>query len=84
MYVCRVFTFVLTDGGTADLFWGFIVLTFGMLLVYASLAEMASMSPTAGGQYHWVKRILSETLKETTLTDIAGIRVCTSTVSEAS
>lgn len=25
-----------------------------MLLVYASLAEMASMSPTAGGQYHWV------------------------------
>lgn len=49
-----VFTFVLTDGGTALLFWGFIAVFLGMVLVYASLAEMASMSPTAGGQYHWV------------------------------
>ncbi|KAL1305761.1 hypothetical protein AAFC00_007340 [Neodothiora populina] len=49
-----LFSFALTDGGTAILFWGFIVLTFVMLLVYASIAEMASMSPTSGGQYHWV------------------------------
>jgi amino acid permease len=38
-----VFSFVLTDGGTALLFWGFIVIGLGMMLVYASLAEMASM-----------------------------------------
>jgi amino acid transporter len=50
----RLFTFVLTDGGSADLFWGFIVVAIGMSLVYASIAEMASMCPTAGGQYHWV------------------------------
>lgn len=43
-----VFTFVLTDGGTADLFWGFIVIALGMMLVYASIAEMSSMCPTAG------------------------------------
>lgn len=39
-----LFTFVLIDGGTADLFWGFIVAACGMSLVYASIAEMASMS----------------------------------------
>ncbi|KAF7915329.1 uncharacterized protein EAE98_011195 [Botrytis deweyae] len=49
-----LFTFVMVDGGTADLFWGFIVAACGMSLVYASIAEMASISPTAGGQYHWV------------------------------
>ena len=32
----RVFTFVLTDGGTADLFWGYIAIFIGMMLVYAS------------------------------------------------
>ena len=35
--------FALTDGGTAILFWALIVGTVGMSLVYASLAEMASM-----------------------------------------
>ncbi|KUJ13159.1 amino acid transporter-like protein [Mollisia scopiformis] len=49
-----LFTFVLTDGGTGDLFWGFIAAGIGMSLVYASIAEMASMCPTSGGQYHWV------------------------------
>lgn len=41
--VARVFSFVLYDGGTALLFWGFIAIGLGMMLVYASLAEMASM-----------------------------------------
>ncbi|KAJ6127327.1 hypothetical protein N7523_002939 [Penicillium sp. IBT 18751x] len=44
----------LTDGGTAGLIWGFIGVSLGFTLVYASIAEMASMAPTAGGQYHWV------------------------------
>ncbi|EXJ56541.1 hypothetical protein A1O7_06885 [Cladophialophora yegresii CBS 114405] len=52
-----LFSFVLTDGGTADLFWGFIVVGTGQTLVYASIAEVASMSPTAGGQYHWVSEL---------------------------
>lgn len=46
--------FVLVDGGTGLLFWGFIAVAGVQTLVYASIAEMASMSPTAGGQYHWV------------------------------
>ncbi|KAL8671415.1 MAG: hypothetical protein Q9168_004088 [Polycauliona sp. 1 TL-2023] len=46
--------FALTDGGTGGLFWGFSVTIFACVFIYLSLAEMASMSPTAGGQYHWV------------------------------
>ncbi|KAL8704261.1 MAG: hypothetical protein Q9201_002570 [Fulgogasparrea decipioides] len=46
--------FISVDGGTADLFWGYIVVFLGIGLTYASMAEMASMAPTAGGQYHWV------------------------------
>lgn len=44
--------FTTTDGGTGTLFWGFLACALGMGLVYASIAEMASMAPTAGGQYH--------------------------------
>lgn len=38
----------LTDGGTAGLIWGFISVTLGFTLVYASIAEMASMYVTVG------------------------------------
>ncbi|KAE8392372.1 hypothetical protein ETB97_012696 [Aspergillus alliaceus] len=44
----------LTDGGTAGLIWGFIIVSAGFTLVFASISEMASMAPTSGGQYHWV------------------------------
>ncbi|KAF7513739.1 hypothetical protein GJ744_007790 [Endocarpon pusillum] len=44
----------LTNGGTAGLFWGYTLVVVAYFLVYASLAEMASMAPTSGGQYHWV------------------------------
>ncbi|KAL8818351.1 MAG: hypothetical protein Q9223_003002 [Gallowayella weberi] len=46
--------FALTDGGTGGLFWGFTVTVVASVFIYLSVAEMASMSPTAGGQYHWV------------------------------
>lgn len=50
----RLLIYGLVDGGTGGLIWGFVVVSAGFLLVYASLAEMASMAPTSGGQYHWV------------------------------
>lgn len=34
----------LTDGGTAGLLWGFIIVCIGFSFVYLSLAEMASMA----------------------------------------
>ncbi|PSN74810.1 amino acid permease 2 [Corynespora cassiicola Philippines] len=44
----------LVDGGPAGLIWSYVWTYFGFSFVMASLAEMASMAPTAGGQYHWV------------------------------
>lgn len=43
-------SFALVDGGPAAMFWGLVVGAVGFSLVYASLAEVASMFPTAGGQ----------------------------------
>ncbi|ERF72192.1 hypothetical protein EPUS_02079 [Endocarpon pusillum Z07020] len=59
-----IISFVLTDGGTANLFWGYIVCAIGLSLVYASLAEMASMAPTAGGQYHWVSEFAPRSIQK--------------------
>lgn len=52
--ILTLLSFVLTDGGLAGLVWGYVAIVIGFLLVYMSLAEMASMAPTSGGQYHWV------------------------------
>lgn len=46
--------FSLLNGGTAGMIWGYLFVWIGYLLVFASMAEMASISPTSGGQYHWV------------------------------
>ena len=42
------------NGGPVTLIYGFIFCWIGALTTAASLAEMASMAPTSGGQYHWV------------------------------
>ncbi|KAF2227821.1 putative GABA permease [Elsinoe ampelina] len=44
----------LTLGGRAGLFWAYIWSMIFFAFLSASIAEMASMAPTAGGQYHWV------------------------------
>ncbi|KAF2719686.1 amino acid transporter-like protein [Polychaeton citri CBS 116435] len=49
--------FPLEDGGLPIIFWGAVAGAIGLGFVYASLAEVASMSPTAGGQYHWVSEL---------------------------
>ena len=40
--------------GPAGVFWSLIFAYIGQMFVVLSLAEMASIAPTAGGQYHWV------------------------------
>lgn len=40
----------MVDGGIAGLFWSYVWTWLGFSTVMASLAEMASMAPTAGGQ----------------------------------
>ncbi|KAK7737482.1 hypothetical protein SLS53_006555 [Cytospora paraplurivora] len=44
----------LVNGGTAGTIWMFLICWTGFLLINTSMAEMASMAPTSGGQYHWV------------------------------
>src|ERR1700735_2260033 len=44
----------LIDGGLAGLFWTYMWTFLGFGIVMMSLAEMASMAPISGGQYHWV------------------------------
>lgn len=43
----------LVGGGRAGLFWSYIWTMCGFGLMIVSLAEMASMAPTCGAQYHW-------------------------------
>lgn len=49
-FVLIVAPFGLTNGGTPAVFWGILLSPCVLLPVYASLAEVASMSPTAGGE----------------------------------
>ncbi|PGH00164.1 hypothetical protein AJ80_09217 [Polytolypa hystricis UAMH7299] len=49
----------LINGGLAGLFWSFIWTIIGFMFVILSLAEMASMAPISGGQYHWVSEFAS-------------------------
>ncbi|KAI9733682.1 MAG: hypothetical protein M1834_003285 [Cirrosporium novae-zelandiae] len=48
-----VFIYGLEDGGPGGLIYGFLFVWAGYMAVCASMAEMTSMYPTAGGQYHW-------------------------------
>ncbi|TKA48065.1 hypothetical protein B0A54_01557 [Friedmanniomyces endolithicus] len=51
--------FSLANGGTAGAIWLVLVVTTGLFCVMLSMAEMASMAPTTGGQYHWVSEFAS-------------------------
>ena len=51
IYSRSLIAFGLTDGGTAGLIYSFIICLLGFFCVYFSLAEMASMAPSSGGQY---------------------------------
>ncbi|KAF2270615.1 amino acid transporter [Lojkania enalia] len=44
----------LKNGGPAGVVWGFLINWIGMLSTFVAIAELASIAPTVGGQYHWV------------------------------
>lgn len=50
-------TFALLNGGTAGAIWTYLGTYIGFLCSVISMAEMASMAPTTGGQYHWVSEL---------------------------
>ncbi|CAG5140244.1 uncharacterized protein ALTATR162_LOCUS667 [Alternaria atra] len=47
----------LFNGGPAGGIWMLVVVCTGMFFVMLSFAEMVSMAPIAGGQYHWVSEL---------------------------
>ncbi|OAA53276.1 amino acid permease 2 [Cordyceps fumosorosea ARSEF 2679] len=49
-----VFTQGLKDGGRPGVMYSLLWCFLGFVPVYLSMAEMASMAPIAGAQYHWV------------------------------
>ncbi|KAI5777063.1 amino acid/polyamine transporter I [Geopyxis carbonaria] len=53
-YALVIIGISLSNGGTAGSIWMFLTVCVGMFFVMLSMAEMASMAPTSGGQYHWV------------------------------
>lgn len=44
----------LIDGGRAGLIWGTVIHAIGFIPIILSMAEMASIAPTSGSQFHWV------------------------------
>ena len=55
---------IITNGGTAGMFWGFLIVIAGYLMVYSSIAEMASMVSelSAIGNGRWEEYDLIHTL----------------------
>ncbi|KAG9236192.1 putative GABA permease [Amylocarpus encephaloides] len=55
-----VSTSSLLNGGPAGVIWGYLIVWVGTLSTFVVLSELASMAPTAGGQYHWVAMLAPE------------------------
>ncbi|KAL4902019.1 hypothetical protein BDW74DRAFT_187028 [Aspergillus multicolor] len=55
----------LVSGGPVSLVYGYLLAVVGGLATAASLSELASMYPTAGGQYHFTAVLAPERLKNT-------------------
>ncbi|KAK5128107.1 hypothetical protein LTR08_004199 [Meristemomyces frigidus] len=53
-YVLITLIWSLPNGGSAGAVYMYLVCCVGLMLSTLSLAEMASMAPSASGQYHWI------------------------------
>lgn len=73
------------SSGTAGLIWCTVAVWIFMLALIASIAEMASMAPNSGGQYHWVSEFAPASMQKSlsyaagwasTIGWIAGVPSC--------
>ncbi|KAL5372287.1 hypothetical protein DPSP01_013619 [Paraphaeosphaeria sporulosa] len=51
------FAISFTDGGFSGSVYEYIFVWIGTLAAFSSMGELASMAPTAGGQYHWTSML---------------------------
>ncbi|EEP80699.1 predicted protein [Uncinocarpus reesii 1704] len=56
-------TAALTNGGRPALIYGILWNVVGFCPIYLSMAELSSMAPIAGAQYHWVSEFSPESLQ---------------------
>lgn len=56
--------YVLMSGGSVAFVYGFILCAIANLCIAASLGELTSIWPTAGGQYHWAFALATERWKK--------------------
>lgn len=57
-------SYSIPNGGLPAMIWMYVVSLFGMGAAVVSMAEMASMAPTSGGQYHWVSEFAPKGLQK--------------------
>ncbi|EJP66294.1 GABA permease [Beauveria bassiana ARSEF 2860] len=54
----------LVDGGIPSMIWSNVWCFFGYAPIILSMAEMSSMAPIAGAQYHWVSEFAPESCQQ--------------------
>ncbi|KAF1925891.1 amino acid transporter [Didymella exigua CBS 183.55] len=52
------------NGGPAGVVYGYLVVWLGTVSVFMVLAELVSIAPTSGGQYHWVSMMAPRRLSK--------------------
>ncbi|KAL8831383.1 MAG: hypothetical protein Q9170_005318 [Blastenia crenularia] len=53
----------LNNGGSAGLIYGYLFVWLGTIAVFTTMAELASMAPTTGGQYHWIAQLAPASIR---------------------
>ncbi|PYH89211.1 amino acid transporter [Aspergillus ellipticus CBS 707.79] len=61
----------LRNGGPAGLVYGYIGVWIGFISIFISMGELASMMPSAGGQYHWTS-ILAPDFSKRFISHVTG------------
>ena len=56
-------SYSIPNGGLPAMIWMYVVSLFGMGAAVVSMAEMASMAPTSGGQYRELGRLMAPSLE---------------------
>ncbi|PVH99940.1 choline transport protein [Periconia macrospinosa] len=62
--VLLLFSISFTNGGFAGSVYEFILVWLGTLASFATMGELASMAPTAGGQYHWTNMLAPKSCRK--------------------
>ncbi|KAL8709200.1 MAG: hypothetical protein Q9220_006080 [cf. Caloplaca sp. 1 TL-2023] len=52
------------SGGSAGLIYGYLFVWLGTIAVFTTMAELASMAPTTGGQYHWIAQLAPPSIRK--------------------